>query len=423
MRDAQSFSALLLAGFGGTGHLRTREGAPVKLSLSAWGHLLKDGADICRSLGDRAGTLLVFDVDYMNQDDPFEPYRDPARTFERLEPVLTSAREVLSRWGVRPLILMTGRGYHLVVRAPAGSPFEAELVRLGSADYRDEFAQDDTSRRADMAHAGAGRLMQFLAHETKRACDEVSCVPVQLIDMPPVERGPFICLDLSAYGDPVASRTVRCAFSVNQKARGFAEGAPGGIAAVLPRDGEPVEDLLNARSDPERAAQWASGHSCAIPDLDRADSWLAAYEASALASFHRYFDAEPSAAEGFGPGSTWPACALFPLNRPNDPLLTPGWIRGVTLTLWASGFHPARIARLIASRYAEPLGWEGYWERYDRKTRARFYVRACCGAIADEFETWDTFTCGTQRLQGFCVGGGCGFDLSALGPKTRKGTP
>ena len=56
--NAQSFSAHMLAGFGGTDHLRTREGAPVQLALSAMAGLLHEGADICRSLGDRTLSLI-----------------------------------------------------------------------------------------------------------------------------------------------------------------------------------------------------------------------------------------------------------------------------------------------------------------------------------------------------------------------------
>jgi hypothetical protein len=427
--DAQSFTALVLAGYGGADHLRTREGAPVSLSLSAFARLLHDGADVCRSLGDRTGTLLVFDIDYMNPDDPFEPYRDPARTFEALEPVLSCVRDILTGYGVRALTLMTGRGYHLVMKVPVESPFEEHLIRLGTPDHRDEFRKprEDPSRRTDVVHAGAGRLMQFLAHETLRATADATSVPVRLIDMPNRARGPFVCLDLSAYGDPVQARTVRCAYSANQKARGVPGVPSAGIVAVLPRNREPVDTLLLARSSPRSAAAWAADHSCAIPEVDRADAWLAAYETSRLARFHRYFDTETHESEwsdgACESGRTWPACALFPLNQPNDPLLTPGWIRTVALTLWAGGFHPARIVRLIASRYAERHGWGDYWDRYDREMRARFYVRAACGALADELEDWSAFTCDTQRTQGFCTGGGCGVDLSRIGPPRGKGMP
>ena len=426
--NAQSFSAHMLAGFGGTDHLRTREGAPVQLALSAMAGLLHEGADICRSLGDRTGTLLVFDIDYANPDDPFEPYRDPARTFEALEPVLTAARRILTAFGVPILTLMTGRGYHLVAKAPVGGPFDESLVRLGAPDHEDQFRnlEDDQSRRAEAAHSGMGRLMQFLAHETMRACLDAVRVPIRLIDAPPVERGPFICLDLSAYGDPLRARTVRCAFSVNQKARGIAEGASAGIVAVLPRFAESIETMLAVRSDPRSAADWAIDHSCAVPEVEGANAWLAAYQGSRLARFHRYCDDESHESESIrdrGSELKWPDCVLFPLNRPNDPLLTPGWIRSVALTLWARGFHPSRIARLIASRYAEPHGWGDYWDRYDRETRARFYVRAACGAIADELEDWSAFTCESQRSQGFCTGGGCGVDLSRIGPRTGKGMP
>ena len=418
--DTRSFSALSLAGYGGADHLRTREGAPVSLALSAIASLLTDGADICRSLEDRNGTLLVFDIDYLNPDDPGEPYRDPVRTFERLGPAFAAARRVWNRYGIPYLALMTGRGYHLVTQIPDESPFEGELVKLGECDFRDEFWRtgEHAVPRTDLTHSGAGRLMQFLAHETRRELQGVSGLPVHLIDRPTAEGGPFILLDLSAYGDPVRSRNVRCAFSANQKGRGLGDASLTGTVAVLPCEGEALCDVLAARRDPHRAAAWAADHSCAIPEIREADALLAAYSASRLGRFHAYCDSEtPEGDWSSGPHdreAPWPDCALFPLNRPNDALLTPGWIRTVALTLWARGFHPAKIVRLIVSRYAESHEWADYWDRYDRNTRARFYVRASCAAVADELEPWSAFTCDTQRKEGFCTGGGCGVDLSRI---------
>jgi hypothetical protein len=418
--DPQGFTAVSLAGYGGRRDLRHPEGAPVTLPLAAWPRLLDDGADVCRSLADRTGTLLMFDVDYVNQHDPAEPYRDPARTFARLEPIYEATLAALSAHGVRPLTLMTGRGYHMVVKARGGSALAAALCAIGAPD------RPTRPSPAARAHDGAGRLLEFLAHEVMRAVAGYTEVPVSVIDMPPAGGGPFICLDVTAYGDPLAVRNGRCAFSGNQKARAQGLAVRPGLVAVLPRSTQALDELLRVRADLGLAAEWARTAAVAIPTVEAAPGWLEAYRDSALGRFHRSFDEEGAAADARAPESldleTLPACAAYPLTLPNAALLTPGWLRSVALTLWAQGWHPRAVVDLVMSRYDRDHGWGDYWERYDRRARASFYVRVCCGAVAAEVEDWKGFTCDSQRGRGFCPGprAGCGADLARLGPPSRR---
>jgi len=421
--DPRTFTAVSLAAYGGRRDLRHPEGAPVSLPLRAWPGLLDEGADVCRSLGDRTGTLLMLDIDYVNQGDPAEPYRDPARTFARLEPIHDAALGALHAYGVRPLTLMTGRGYHMVVKAPVGSALETGLAAMG--------APGDPACRGPggRAHDGAGRLLEFLAHEVMRAVAGHTEVPVGIVDMPPVGGGPFVCLDVTAHGDPLAVRNCRCAFSGNQRARAHGLAVPPGLVAVLPRATQGLEELLRVRTDLGQASEFAEAAVTAIPSVESAPGWLAAYRDSALGRFHRAFDegASPSdvrALDGLDLGAL-PACAAYPLARPNAALLTPGWLRTVALTLWAHGWHPRAIVDLVVSRYGGDQGWGDYWERYDREARAAFYVRVSCGAMAAGLEDWDSFSCDRQRGCGFCPGPrpGCGVDLNRLGPQSRKGAP
>jgi hypothetical protein len=401
--DLRSLSAVSLAGYGGARRLREQDGAPVTVPLSAWHQLLDEGADVCRSLADRVGTLLLLDVDYTNHDDPGEPYRDPARTFQRLEPLYRATREAFEAHGVHPLVLMTGRGYHFVVKAVGGTPLHTALVSLvenGSA------------------HEGAGRLLEYLAHEVMRAVAGSTEVPVSLVDLPPAGGGPLACLDLTAYADPLLTRNARCAFSSNQKALMQDLAAGPAIVFTLPRREQPLAELLSARADPERAREMAVTADARIPVVVGGAEWVSAYRASALARFHRYFDAGPEVDPVTWPVTydaldlrTIPACAAFPLTVPNPALLTPGWLRTVALALWAQGWHPRSIAGLVRSRYARPDGWGSYWKRYDPQSRARFYVRVTCDALAAGVEDRDGFTCESQRARGLCPGNGCGFDL------------
>jgi hypothetical protein len=125
------FSAVGLAGYGGAGSLHAADMAPVAAAKADFGRLLDDGADVCRSMGDRRGALIQLDIDYVNPSDPAEIYRDPEACFGRIEPVYRAVRDALSAFGVPALELMTGRGYHFTTRAPVGSLLYSELVALG----------------------------------------------------------------------------------------------------------------------------------------------------------------------------------------------------------------------------------------------------------------------------------------------------
>ena len=423
--DGRTFTATALAAYGGVHHVRGPEGAPVDLPLSAWPSILEDGADVCRSLADRTGTLLVFDIDYVNQGDPAEPYRDPLRTFERLEPVYAATLDVLESHAVRPLVLMTGRGYHVVVKAVWGSPLEAALMDIGAARPEAPRAREAEHR----THDGAGRLLEHLAHEVVRAVGGRAEVPISVLDIPPCGGGPFVCLDITAYGDPLAVRNTRCAFSLNQKARAQGLDVRPDVVAVLPRTAQPLPEMLRARADLGLAAEWAETADAAIPLLSAHQPWIGTYRAGTLARFHRSFDEMPPPSESGKRHdvdlAVLPACAAFPLSLPNAALVTPGWLRTVALVLWAKGWHPQTVVALVMERYGGEEGWGNYWERYDRETRAAFYVRVCCGAVAGDIEGWDGFTCDDQRGRGFCPGPrpGCGVDLRQLGPTTRRGMP
>lgn len=426
--DLASLSAMSLAGYGGARGLAEPDGAPVTVPLTEWERLLEDGADFCRSLGDRVGTLLVLDVDYTNHDDPGEPYRDPALTFQRLEPVYRATLEAFEAQGVRPLVLMTGRGYHFVAKAVSGTPFHTALVSVGvlGTSLRSRYerlAAEPGMLPAESggAHEGAGRLLEHLAHDVMRAVDGRAEVPLTLIDMPPGGGGPFVCLDLTAYADPLFIRNTRCAFSSNQKALVKGLGAKPAPVLMLPRRDEPLADLLRARGDLRRAEELAVAADVRIPVVLGGVEWASAYRASALALFHHYVDEGPEMEPQIWAATydaldlrTVPACASWPLDRPNPALLTPGWLRTVALALWAQGWHPRSIAALVRSKFLRPHGWGSYWKRYDAESRARFYVRVCCGALAGGVERRGDFNCQDQRDRGLCTEDHCGFDLGRL---------
>lgn len=423
--SAGPLSTFDIAGYGGRNCLHETDGAPVVMSDRE--SLLAQGADICRSLADRGGAILQLDVDYTNHRDPAEPYRAPADCFARIEPVYQAILEVFARYRARPLAVMTGRGYHFTLRVPRAGRFYSDLLQLGLpppsllARYS---AMTRPRDAADMgrAHDAGGRLLEHLAHEVVRNLHGHAPVPVALADVAPPGGGPFICLDLTAYADPLFQRHARCAFSGNQKASltGIAPERP--FVINLPREGtDRLEDLLADRENVERARGRAEHSDTRIPDIRDASLWVEEHRRGRLASFHQAFDAGPAM-----PRESWPytydsldlgalpLCAGQALQFPNPALLVPVHLRTVALALWGMGWHPRSVAALVRSRYEKDFGWRGLWQRYDATARAEFYVRVFCGAIVGEIEQPADFTCESQALRGACPSGRCRWELGHL---------
>jgi hypothetical protein len=420
-------SAFGIAAYGGTRGLRASDDGPEPIPMGELDLVMAEGADVCRSLADRGGTLLQLDLDLASPADRGRYLRDPEEAFARLEPLYRAAREELAARGIRPFALMTGKGYHLVARVPLGTPFHRELVALGrlgeplAARYAALEAAIPGATVLGRAHDGAGRLVEFLCGRIAARAAPASSLPIALADVPPPDRSPFLCLDLSAYADPLFARHVRCAFSLHQKAamHGLAADVPAVIC--VPRDETPLEELLEIRRDSGLARALARATSTRIPDVDGDDLRpVRAYRASALARFHAECDAGTQ-----DPPSSWPAtydafdlttlppCIRAPLEKPNPALLEPAGIRNVTLVLLALGWHPRSIAGLVRSKYERDHGWGDLWYRYDAAARADFYVRVLSGAVAIVLDRGDDFDCAGQRERGLCPLTSCGRELRA----------
>jgi hypothetical protein len=269
------------------------------------------------------------------------------------------------------------------------------------------------------AHEGAGRLLEWLAHEVIRRCRSATGARVALSDFDRPDRRPSLCLDLSEYGDPLFERWTRAAFSSHQKRT---------PVVMLPRQGRPLADVLSARSDLVAAAEWAASVHADVPAIPASGAaWLADYRSSPLAEFHAEFDRgrheDPERwADTYDRLDLreLPECAAEPLRHPNPGLLQPAQLRVVALALWGRGWEPRNIAGLIRSKYERDHGWGAHFYRYDAAARADFYVRLFCGAAAVGLEDDTTFSCDTERRRGACARPGCGHDLAWLLAATRS---
>jgi hypothetical protein len=425
VRPDGSASATGAAEYGGVRWVHGPEDAPLPRSVSDVVAVQSEGADVFRTLSDDGGALLVLDLDFVHPSDPGEHWRDPARCFVRIRHAHEAALTVFAHHGLQPLVLVNAAGYRYLARVRSGGALYGSLLALGGADgWAATSCLRGEGSDAAAADRGAGRLVEFLAHEVVRAARAAGLLPVGLGDVPPAGSDPFVRVDPCAYADAPDVVLLRSAFSSDQTALVTRPGAPVPFVVVLPSGGRDAVELLATRVDLARAAAYAETAAAAIPDVPESSGLVRAYERSALAAFHREMDHAPLAADWarspaglFDPESAAP-CASAVLRYPAPRLLQPRHLRTVALTLWSTGWHPRTIAALVRSRYEEPHDWGTHWLRRDPARTASFFVRLFCGAAACGLDD-GRFTCETQARHALCPAGGCGYDLGLLFRRLR----
>ncbi len=141
-----------------------------------------------RSLWDRESLICHLDLEYVNFDNPAYPFLNEERIFALQEPVVDTAEKLLASYGIHPLKLMTGRGYHLVWRIGRGSKAFDDLAAFGHVSpslkrlYATELAPtgEHVTPGLGAAFAGLGMVMEFVAHGVKSRAAPRCEVPVEL---------------------------------------------------------------------------------------------------------------------------------------------------------------------------------------------------------------------------------------------------
>ncbi|MCE9611516.1 MAG: hypothetical protein K8R23_15065 [Chthoniobacter sp.] len=402
---------------------RHREALPVQ-ELTSW---LDRGAELNRSLWDRESLVCHLDLEYVNFDDPAYPFLNAARIFALQEPVVAAAEELLAGCGIRPLKMMTGRGYHLVWRIGRTSGACTELAELGHVSpslkrlYSTERAPtgEHVTPELGRAFAGLGLVMEFVAQEIKARAAPHCEVPVELGAIE-TDGGPhgreMISVDITEYADPLCSRVMRAPFSVYlkpaQQRFNIGDDLAGRLPplVIIPLGDLSVPEALATRQNPAAAARLAETSWTAIPDASRAMKRLIrTYRTSRLARFHAEFYSQEHDAPGLWPETydltpldALPPCARVILERPNDLLLRPACAQKLVRVMLALGWHPRHIAGLIRSKYERDHGWGDQWRGYDPATRADFYARVFAGLFIANGDDLTDFNCQSARQEGLC---------------------
>lgn len=393
---------------------------------------LKAGLEVDRSLWDRDLLIADIDLEYHNFDQPAAAWLNPARAFALEQPMLDATLRVLGKASVVPLILVSGRGYHLVWGVNRKSRAFSRLARLGrvtpSLQARYARTCSPTGMAVDpelgRAFAGLGCVLEFVGHRVIGEAAGSSALPIQLtaIEVGPGAGGREIAsFDLSEYGDPLDGRHIRLPFSTYLKPRQqlWALGAEG-VRALLPLYEIPLGEMTAAQAigvarDTAAVIGLSKHGSVTIPnESEPMDSLIDDYQRSELSAFHEGFYrqlGDPSSQTGPVriPGA--PPCVEWFLEHPNDWLLRPAILQHVSRVLTALDWSPSAICRLICASYSRDCDWGGTWERLDPANRAIFYTRLFTGMIATGCDQLIDFNCVSQKEKDQCIIPDCASNL------------
>jgi hypothetical protein len=406
-------------------------------SPSDLSYFLERGFDVGRSLWDKQQLIVHLDIEYVNFDFPGEVYLDYYRAFFLQQSVVINTEKILLECGIQPLHLLSGRGHHFVWSVAKSSTAYAKLVVLGSQIGRFKtrtrpqasFSFQRFDQLTSSAFTGLGLVIEYLSCRISDGSKDECELPVQLsaVKVGPQQRGrEIVSIDISEYGDPLATRMIRMPFSVYLKPREkewimpkqLKDNPP--LIFVIPLYEMDYIKALEVMRNIEGCLDLARRVSVRIPDeSDSMENLIKQYQGSRHARFHEWFYAQEHEKKEDWPGTydktslgIFPSCIKHILLNPNDLLLRPEGIRQITAAFLAVGWHPRHIAGLICSKYERDYGWGSTWDEYDPAGRADFYTRIFSGLIVTGRDDLIDFNCLCAKEKQLCFdeGGQCCLD-------------
>lgn len=356
-------------------------------------------SDIFRSYLDNGSMLLVLDVERFSFKYKNKFAEDQHATYGSLEGLDQCILDIFQEWGIDPLTLATGQGYHYALRVDEGKPEHDLLVQIGMGGLRSdvEFLYNHigprSSRRRHVtfreaaAFNGAGKLMEYLAQKIMlRAPHYGVNLPTFIGDIFPLNNdNEGINLDLSCFEAPIHMRDIRVPFSPHQKQQVKPGGNPyAPIRVAIPRNVPEhcdrngggfklsLPDLWRLRESYWDAHNYAQQVSMEIPEQAWGVArWAFEYMGSHLGEFHAGFDSAEPHLFGLPDFHEWYEHADF---------LNPNTMRDLAETYYDGNPATARKLSTYLSECVHNLtGWNT--EKYPAETKANFWMRAYCGQL------------------------------------------
>ncbi len=416
------------------------------------GMLLDEGLDIFRSLWDKKKVTFLLDVEYISKVSPREVYINPVGTFNKLEPAYWCIWDIFKEYGIKPMTLVTGQGYHFVFDVESYESSQnskdlqvtktaKRLTELGHLEWttqakyenlnpsikRDRIVDVNLGRAFDTV----GKLMEFIVHKAIVRLPGYGCrIPTTIGDVTTGNHmRESVNLDLSTYVSPLYTRVMRSAFSIHSKHHDSkkdigARHIPTQICIprYTPCNGNmlSLDEMHNNRRHFMNSAYYAKAITMNIPTFsDGVDKLIEDYVRSDLFKFHSDMD-NTRVDEYYSWHDNYdkfdlkqlPICVAKALKSPNPRLLEPSHIQTLVRVLTGKKWwHPKHVAGLIRSKYERDFDWEYNWDKYDAFMHANNWVRFYAGLLATGIDQRTDQNCISHQEKGLCLRPSCGFNL------------
>ncbi len=247
-------------------------------------------------------TLLLWDIDFYDQNMPTWSVDNPKEAFELLEPTYQLMHHVLNDYGIPHLAVVSGRGYNFFTQIPATSPIMDELLSISgpleptvigkqSNPYEFLKRRKPVPPLTESAHMAAARLQQFVFGQIIRQTRRHSHASVEVSDIGP--RG-------IAFDNTTMVYTIENRITVVLGSPYFikAERTKSGFHPTtikIPRAGSGyelnIDDMLHYRNRYDTASNLLSQINCSIPDGSQGlTDLIEAYNDSDLKLLHEAMD-------------------------------------------------------------------------------------------------------------------------------------
>jgi hypothetical protein len=403
------------------------------------GWFLDEGENIFTSVWDKKNLRVFIDVEYFSNRRSDLPFTNPRYVFNILEPVYWCIWDTFKEYGIKPITLATGQGYHFVFNIPSyiapnqptsivkkiedlgdieGSLLEKYLDPKGRRDRPVEYA-------LGRAYDGLGKLLEFFMHKVMARLPSYGLkLPVSFGDLTVGNQlQETINLDLSSLADPLYTRVMRSAFSIHNKAleKGYRCKDP--ICLTIPRytpcNGNTLslDEVFDNRNHYQNTCNYAKEITAEVPYASQGvESLIWDYTKSSLYKFHQEYDSIPIDShqdwwKGYDSFDTRqvPPCIQEAFNRPNPRMLQPNYIQALVRTLhW---WNPKHVAGLITSKYTRDYNWDYNWKKYDAYRHAKVWTRFYAGLLAVGLDRKQDHNCVSYQERDLCNHPFCGYNI------------
>lgn len=349
--------------------------------------ILNNNLDLFRSVMDRDYSFIFFDIEKYSINNPTKFCLDQVHTYHSLENLNNLVLDLFSSYGIDPLTLASGQGYHYVIGVDKNSLTNHALMDLGSSSLRSDMKFHCSAGRNEKRHTiheelaflGLGKLMEFFSLKIMNLSSEYGIhEPINFGDVYVPHEG--ISLDISMFEAPIHMRDIRCPFSTHQKMRVKYNSNDAPVMLAIPRNipekcdllGSGFEldldDLFRLRTNYADAVNYSKNINLEIPiNNDGVRNIILDYLSSPVKEWHDYFD------------SFFSQTPDLNFHEFNGDFLNPTTMSNLVDTYYDGDPRTAKqLARYLNELYQNGYGSNFNFDQVPPESKSEFWMRILC---------------------------------------------